>query len=132
MFQPQRMRVFITVSQGLGLCQDQSVSRACNPLVSSQVMSPNPDELLWSLQSLPLCDFWAAPSLISNCSNLPMELKEGHRAWSLAYRKWRGQGGGGGQKSLHLWKPHRALRGFSNIIIIIIIQILFESYNLEN
>ena len=47
------------------------MSRPCTPLVSSQMMSPNPDDLLWPLQSLPLCDFWAAPSLISNCSNLP-------------------------------------------------------------
>ena len=119
MFQPQRMRVFITVSQGLGLCQDQSVSRACNPLVSSQVMSPNPDELLWSLQSLPLCDFWAAPSLISNCSNLPMELKEGHRAWSLAYRKWRG--GGEGRKASIFGNPTEPC-----VVSVILLLLLFR------
>ena len=33
--------------------------------------------------------FLTAPSLISNCSNLPFgtQLREGHGGWSLAYKK---------------------------------------------
>lgn len=36
-------------------------------------------------------DFLAAPSLISNCSNHPLELTEGYNGWSFAYKKWKAE-----------------------------------------
>ena len=36
-------------------------------------------------------DFLTAPSLISNCSNHPLELMEGYNGWSLAYKKWKAE-----------------------------------------
>ena len=77
--------------------------------------------------------FLAAPSLTSNSSIIcPLELREGHGGWSLAYKKW------GKERGLHAQAPldfttkacsmlRRAEKHYSCHVFAILILVLFKS-----
>lgn len=71
------MKTFVTVLPRSGLADEV---RVC-------AESPDPLDPL-------ICLRWVlvAPPLVSNCSQLPLDLREGHGGWSLAYKKGAGKG----------------------------------------
>ena len=85
---PVQETLFTAVVSGWAFWQDEGMSWACPPFISSQVVGL----LIWKSfsgpRNQPELVSWLLLPWLTTVRICPLELREGHGVWSFAYRKW--------------------------------------------